>query len=469
MQSALIELKDVTLVRTTTTILTQINLSIYQGEQWAFVGKSGSGKTTLAQCIAGLVFCQGSITYNQETTVSFVEQQHRFRTRSNTNDFYYQQRFQSQDADDSLTIRQELESYYNEYPHGVDKLVERFGLKQQVDEPLIQLSNGENKRIQLIKALVNKPQILILDNPFTGLDTNGRAILTGIFTSIISEGLQLIMVAPRNHLPDFITHVAELDNGRVNYAGTKHDYNSSIHASNTLTIVEDIAALTTRLEGDFSTAVRMVNVNIGYGDRTILSNINWEIKKGECWSLKGPNGSGKSTLLSLITGDNPQAYANEIYIFDKRRGRGESIWDIKKNIGLVSPELHLYFPFGTSSFNAVASGLFDTIGLFRMLNESQEALVAAWLRILKIDLLGNKMLHQLSLGQQRMVLLARALVKNPALLVLDEPCQGLDPDQVAQFNSIIDELCLHLGTTLIYVSHYDDELPACISHQMVLA
>src|SRR5688572_13384763 len=116
----------------------------------------------------------------------------------------------------------------------------------------------------------------------------------------------------------------------------------------------------------------MKKVSVQYGDKIILDEVNWKVMKGERWLLSGPNGAGKSTLLSLITADNPKAYANSIFLFGKKRGSGESIWDIKKKIGFISPELHLFFDQGTSCFDVIASGLFDTIGLFRQLSAAQQ-------------------------------------------------------------------------------------------------
>ncbi len=206
----------------------------------------------------------------------------------------------------------------------------------------------------------------------------------------------------------------------------------------------------------------MENVCIQYGNKRILDNITWAVKRGDCWNISGPNGAGKSTLLSLITPDNPQAYANEIYLFDKKRGKGESIWDIKRRIGYVSPELHLFFEQYNTGYEVIASGLFDTIGLFRQLSEQQAGQVESWIELLQLQKLRQKPLFQLSLGQQRMVLLARALVKNPPVLILDEPCQGLDEAQTGYFKNFIDQLCRQFNTTLLYVSHYEKDIPGCV-------
>jgi molybdate transport system ATP-binding protein len=218
----------------------------------------------------------------------------------------------------------------------------------------------------------------------------------------------------------------------------------------------------------FNVAVKLENINVAYGDKKILSNINWQINRGEKWLLKGVNGAGKSTLISLITGDHPQAYANKIILFDKRRGSGESIWDIKKKIGFVSPELHWYFDKTISVYNTIASGFFDTIGVYKKLNEEQHAIVLQWLSFLNFASRSQFSLSTFSTSQQRLALLARALVKNPSVLILDEPCQGLDEQQVKDFVALVDDLCIQSNKTLIYVSHYENEIPVCISNTLVL-
>lgn len=175
------------------------------------------------------------------------------------------------------------------------------------------------------------------------------------------------------------------------------------------------------------------------------------------------NGAGKSTLLSLITGDNPQAYANEIYLFDRRRGTGESIWDIKRKTGFLSPELHLYFDRSSTAYGTLASGLWDTIGLFRGLSEAQHELVLEWLDFLGFGQYRNTLLSSLPAGIQRMLLLGRAMIKTPPLLVLDEPWQGLDQEHIEGVKSLIDRYCETYRATLIFVSHYQEDLPGCIN------
>jgi molybdate transport system ATP-binding protein len=455
-------------------ILKEISFDINPGEQWGLIGESGSGKSMLAKAIAGKLFYSGKIEVNesknptQSIKIELIDQQHRFKNKSNTENFYYQQRFNSANADETITVMQDLQNLStNEVIFR--KWINAFSLNEQLDKQLILLSNGENKRLQLTKAMLNEPDLLILDNPFIGLDTSGRLDLSNALNSISAEGIKIILIAQEKDLPSCITDVAVLKEGKL------YECRKPIRGQSLLDLsftdenkFNNNILPAPILNTSFNEVIRMVDVNISYGDKKILKNINWTVNKGERWAISGPNGSGKSTLLSLINADNPQAYANEIYLFERKRGSGESIWDIKKNIGFVSPELHLFFERGITCFQTIASGLFDTIGLFRKTTPQQDELVEKWMNVLEIESLSQKPLQNLPMGKQRLVLLARAMVKNPALLVLDEPCQGLDSGQIEKFKNIIDAVCANPQVTLLYVSHYESEWPRCINKSITL-
>jgi molybdate transport system ATP-binding protein len=286
--------------------------------------------------------------------------------------------------------------------------------------------------------------------------------------------MHVLLVTSPADMPKSLTHVVLLENGELKEKLSIDDFERhrrkinrrKNHSRENFKAFEAIETLYDH--PNFSVAIQMVDTNVIYGNRKILANINWKVNKGECWNISGHNGSGKSTLLSLVTGDNPQAFANEIYLFDRKKGSGESIWDIKRNIGFVSPELHHYFDSGISCFEIVASGLFDTIGLFRQLSEKQKSVVNKWMKLLKLEDSHKKLFNQLSNGEQRLILLARALVKNPPLLILDEPCQGLDQEMSAWFISLINDICVRMKKTLVYVSHYEEEIPACVTFTLKL-
>jgi molybdate transport system ATP-binding protein len=457
-----------------TVVLDGISFDLLPGQHLAITGASGSGKTTLAKTIAGHFFHEGSIIIkegnsNKVPFVLFVEHRNEFKNLSNQSNFYYQQRYNSTESEDALTVIQELNAYFEkifpgqEHADTISFWLHRIGLEHRFDTPLIQLSNGEHKRLQLIKALMLQPDVLIMDQPFTGLDVQSREIVSKVFDEV-SATTTLIMIPGHEELPSCITHVAELENGNLKQFCSKDQYKKAEDKKQSFTIPNTLSTLENSIE--FSSAVYMKNICVRYDEKIIFENVNWIVQKGDKWQVKGANGSGKSTLLSLINGDNPQAYANEIYLFDKRRGSGESIWDIKQKIGYVSPELHWYFDKSISVFETIGSGFFDTMGLYRRLSEDQEILIAKWLAVFYLSEQAFKLLSNLSVSQQRLVMLIRALIKNPALLILDEPCQGLDDQQTTDFIYLIDHFCQ--DKTLIYVSHYDHEVPSCVNKRLEL-
>lgn len=453
-------------------ILSDISLNVGNNEHWAITGPSGSGKTTLIHTLAGRHFFSGQLHFGTAAVkpkIVVVDQQHRFKNLSNTSDFYYQQRYNSSDAEDALTVAGTLalENFPAILSSGIQtkQLPELVHIEALLHKPLIQLSNGENKRLQIAKAILQQPDLLILDNPFTGLDVEGRQSLNTIFATLAASGIQLLLVTAPSEIPPVITHVAVLEAGRLTGTHTASEFAKAATPTHSLFKINKKQLQDLKQTGyhHFEYAIKMIDVNVRYADKHVLKNINWQVKRGEHWAVSGPNGAGKSTLLSLVTGDNAKAYANQIYLFDKRRGTGESIWDIKKKIGYVSPEMHLYFDFNATCFETIASGLFDSIGLFRKLTEEQKEMVGKWMELLHLQDVGNKRLSSLSTGQQRYILLARALVKNPPLLILDEPCQGLDAEHVEQFKEVVNEICLLFDTTLLYVSHYKHEIPECVT------
>jgi len=459
-------------------LLDGLDWTINKGEQWVLTGPSGSGKTLLAHTLLGRHYYTGTLQIAPQR-IEMVEQQHRFKNRPGATELYYQQRFNASDADQTITVAQELADAG--YPQPDPALLEALHVGPLLSKPLIQLSNGENKRVQLALAVMERPGLLILDNPFLGLDAEGRATLHRIINTLAGQGIQLLLITSGHELPEAITHVAQLEHGHWSYLGPKAGFHPAGAPKTSKPLdaailgklrLEAAAALEklriAAVHEDFTFAIKLEHTTVQYGENTILDDINWQVRKGERWNVSGPNGAGKSTLLSLITADNPQAYANEIWLFDRRRGTGETIWDIKRKIGFVSPELHLYFDTGATVFEVIASGLFDTIGLFRTPSDEQTAIVTLWMQLLSLHELRSRRLVQLSTGGQRMVLLARALIKNPPMLILDEPCQGLDDEQTAYFRELVTTLCQTFGTTLIYVSHYQQELPSCIDHWLRL-
>jgi molybdate transport system ATP-binding protein len=326
--------------------------------------------------------------------------------------------------------------------------------------------------LRIAAALVKNPALLLLDAPLTGLDVQTRAGFNVIIKEIIASGITVIMATSPYEIPDGITDIAVLKDGGIIRTIKRGAFDPARFVQNideTADRSKLRALLNTNAEKrSFNFMVKMNSVNIKYGDKVILDDVNWQILPGERWALLGPNGAGKSTLLSLINGDNPQAYANDIVLFDRKRGTGESIWDIKRKTGFVSPELHQYFPTENSCLQVIESGYYDTLGLFRPSQKAKADAALGWMHALEIDKYARNLLKNVPASVQRLCLLARALIKNPDLLIFDEPCQGMDAHQQAHFKNIVNTICDMSNVTLIYVTHYQHEIPDSVTKVLQL-
>ena len=467
-----------------------VDFELCDGEHIAIVGPNGGGKSMAVDIITGrhpLVLKNPEYDFSPSTKelVSDNIKYITFKDSYGSGDgaYYLQQRWNQHDIDEATpTVGELLDEAYRLSGSDTEEhrllrrhLYDLFNMERFLDKYVILLSSGELRKFQLTRTLLSDPRVLIMDNPFIGLDVETREQLKQLLALLSQErALQIIIVLSKvDDIPSFITHVVEVIDMTVGPKLTVSDYLSRRKPAPGRVLSDEIEKEIINLpykdnEYHATEVVSMTDVSIRYGERTILKDLNWTVLNGERWALSGQNGAGKSTLLSLVCADNPQSYACDIALFGNKRGTGESIWDIKKHIGYVSPEMHRAYKHDIQAIRIVASGLKDSVGLYARPDEREYEICRFWMRVFGIDDLAERTFLKLSSGEQRLVLLARAFVKDPELLILDEPFHGLDNTKRRMVTDIIEAFCRRKNKTMIMVSHYQEELPACIDHSIKL-
>ena len=463
----LITLSSLTVRRSGQIVLSDVTFTLRSGECWAVVGPSGSGKTTFLQALAGqFPALPGSLSRKVSAEfVSFKEESSRFSYSG----YFYQQRYQAtmsdEGTDDGYTSIPTLRDFLQlvDSPEST-ALVARLGLTPLLTRSFLKLSNGQTRKARIGKALLRHPSVLLLDNPFVGLDSTFRAELTTWLGELTNHGLTLMLVTEADDIPSFVTHVVALEEGKINYMGPREKYPYQ-HQIISPDIVVPVLKTVSR-PVDFSDVFRLHNVTVRYGDTVILDSINWTVRAGERWALLGPNGAGKSVLLSLLYGDHPQAYSNNVSVFGHRRGKsGESIWDVKRRIGFVSPELHLYFPQRLPARDVALTGLTDTLTPPNHVSPETEQDLSNLLIYFGLTDVVNRPFGTLSAAEQRVILLIRAFLKNAPVLLLDEPFQVIDAHHIQQARQLIDSFT---DKTILFVTHNQLELPQSVTQLFTL-
>lgn len=503
-----------------------VNFTLDAGQHIAIMGPNGGGKSCLLDLITGKnLLMQGTLQYDFGPGVkptaygNIVQLTFEDALGSVEKPYYFQQRFNSQDRDESplvMTVLKRALASGNVSATGLsadearmaghgltteesraaggeddseflqNPLLDTFMMRPLLQKRMVLLSSGEMRRYQLFKYLIKKPRVLIVDNPFIGLDAPMRDQLSQFFERLVDSGeVQIIMVLSMlDTVPEYITHVVEVNDMRVGEKRTRAEYLSTLPAfsadqrsSLSAELKQAISELPVLPAANLTTdgsitdeiiSLRNLSLSLPDTDRVLYNGLNWSVSRGEHWALQGRNGAGKSTLLSLICADHPAAYACDISLFGRRRGTGESIWEIKKHIGFVSPEFHRAYKENRPAIDIVASGLHDSVGLYKRPRPEQVDTCLFWMRVFGIEQLRDRMFLTLSSGEQRLCLLARAFVKDPALLILDEPLHGLDTYRRNLVRDVIAQFCQRPDKTLIMVTHYVEELPGNITQRLVL-
>ncbi|KJV26761.1 molybdate ABC transporter ATP-binding protein ModF [Pantoea sp. SM3] len=451
------------------------DLILNSGESWAFVGANGSGKSSLARALSGeLSPGKGRVTqdFQRRTRLSLEQLQKLVAQeweRNNTD-------LLSEGEDDTgRTAAQIIQDEVKDAAR-CQALAQQFGITYLLDRRFKYLSTGETRKTLLCQALMAQPDLLILDEPFDGLDVASRASLAETLSDLHQQGFTVVLVLNRfDDIPEFVQQVGVLAECTLTHVGERQAILAEAlvaqlaHSEKLDGMALPEADAPDQLPQLAEDAPRVILRNgvVSYNDKAVIEGLSWQVNPGEHWQIVGPNGAGKSTLLSLVTGDHPQGYSNDLTLFGIRRGSGETIWDIKQHIGYVSSSLHLDYRVSCNVRTVVLSGFFDSIGLYQPASDRQKALARQWLALLGMDNhLADAPFHGLSWGQQRLVLIARALVKHPTLLILDEPLQGLDPINRQLVRRFVDVLIGEGRTQLLFVSHHAEDAPQCITHRL---
>jgi molybdate transport system ATP-binding protein len=469
MNPVILELKEVCYPRRGPLRLKNINLSLRAGEAAALLGPSGSGKSVLGQVTAGLEDPGRGERIGETAGLVSFELQRRVmaqeRYRDDTN-------FHQGVLDPGRTVSQYL-SEAGAPPERKDSLIVRFRLEAVSNRGLRFLSSGEMRKTLLCRALLEEPALLVLDDPFDGLDREARAELLGLLEDLVSAGgtgpaLLLITNRPED-IPPLVERTLVLSHGEIIFDGIQEDA-VRLHRSleprlglegfsprGTGTTAGSFGSIGAEAEAVHEAhrepLITMEGIDVSYGGIPILRDIRWRVLPGEHWRIIGPNGSGKSTLLSLVTADNPKGYGQNLFLFGRRRGSGETVWEIKERIGFVSGDFHQKYLVGDTLLGVVLSGYFDSVGLYDNPSPVQLEKARLWCRRLDLTEWESTAFPNLSFGIQRAALILRALIKEPGLLIVDEPCQGLDEAYTRWVLDLLEIIAAEGASTLLFVSH----------------
>lgn len=466
-------------------ILPDTHWTVKRYQHWVVMGPNGAGKTTLVRALTGKVpVVRGKVwppdigaARHRIAYVSF-DQHKRILAREDRLDAA---RWYSGRIHEQTTVLDYLSA--EQPPGGSDATVVGTLARLQGEALLHQgvrhLSSGEMRKVLIARALLRKPEILILDEPYNGLDAEGSRLTQILIDRLTGGSRPVILVTHRrDEIPSRATHLLGVKDGRIFFQGTKADILASGRLEALYAAEGDQAPpMPSRAiapgparsaSGQSGPPVEIKDAVVTYRSKTVIKKLSWSVMAGENWALLGPNGSGKTTLLNLIYGDNPQVYANQVRIFGTRRGSGESIWEIRQRIGMVSADLQVRYRKPVTALEAVISGFYDAIGLYRRPTQRQTDIAEQWLRIIGVAPLAPRRYELLSTGEQRLVLIARAMVKSPGLLLLDEPIQGLDPFYRQRILKAVEAICMDPAVSVIFVTHRAEDLPGSISHILTL-
>lgn len=482
----LIRLEGVDVAIEGTTILREVRWALRQGEHWAVLGGNGSGKSTFLKLIRGELApapgCMGRRVYgfDGDEQVTAVDVKEKVALVSPE----LQTRYLTQEW--ALSVREVLHSgiTFSEYSplrlraaqkERADQIVELLGIGALLPRSVQALSTGELRKVLIARALVGAPRVLVCDEVCDGLDAGSRANLLAALERVARNDTQLLLTTHRSEeLIPAITHRAVFNGGRMVESGRlpltvpavvvrrsrrREEAEVSVNSNTS-------ASSPRRLQPRGRTLIQIERADVYLDERRVLRNLNLEIKTGEHWAVLGPNGAGKSTLLKLIMGDLHPAWGGRVRRFEFTPRN--TIWELRRRIGYVSPELQSNYRDDVTGAQAIASGFTSSIGVMLEPDRKQMEAARRLAKELGIGHLAGKSVLQMSYGEFRRTLLARALVHRPQLLICDEPFDGLDAAGREEIRALLERVA-RSGANLVVVTHHADDLPACLTHCIELS
>lgn len=467
-------------------VLRGVDWTLREGELWAIVGPNSAGKSSLLRVLRGWwPVTRGALRYGsseggralaadpsgQVLHVSFAAQSSLLKGAAG----YAQSRWHGGQDDAVARARDVLGAALD--LAGSRRIVHALGLDSLLDRRVTELSNGERRKLLIARAAATSPVVLALDNPFNGLDQTARDTVSEALRRLQDEGMTVLVATSRaDEIPDAATHVLVLDGGHVVVSGSRAEVEGDERFDDLLrpggrplgSVRPGVPSSPGAGTPAGDPVVELREVDVRYGGTDVLCGVDWTVRSGERWVVVGGNGAGKSALLSLVLTDNPQAYANRVSLFGRRRGSGDSIWEIRERIGCVSPEMHLYCERDLRVLDVVGGRFRSPLSRWR--RPSTQEVQAAEECLVSLDIVHcrDRRFGELSEGERQMVLIAGALAKAPDLLVLDEPSQGLDQGRRTHLLDILERTLQTTDTTLILVTHDLDEVPSSMTHGLML-
>ena len=504
---ALISAEHLTISRGRAVLLKNIDWVVRPGEHWAVLGGNGAGKSTLLQAALGLIWPDqiggGRMVWHLDgrdekspLAVRGVSAIISPRTQA-----WYAHNAGDLSGEELLLcglygtprIYRAVSEPDRDLARG---LAAAFNLSPLLEISLEAMSQGQLRRMLIASACLAGPRILALDEAADGLDAAGREALFALLGKLAAGGfavkgalaastgpaqpggpITMLMAAHREEdLPPFISHALYLEAGRVGKQGPVEPQELLVSEKTNPTLEPRRASaagsdpLSAAPAKSVSAAARPVlelcNISVFLGRRPVLRNLNWRVDPGEHWAVVGPNGSGKTTLLRLLWGEIPAALGGELRWFG--RSGPFNIAALRRKMGLVSDRVHQTVPPDMPTEDVVLSGFFGSIGLYEEPAPEMYPAAADILQDLELEHLSGRLFGTLSFGEARRVLLARALVHKPALLLLDEALSGLDAKSRAAFLRDLSLAAQNRAAQIIQVSHHPDDFIAEIDRTLYL-